>query len=369
MNEKLLRELAVKSMVVMLGTAATSYGIGTASVSNASFGENIQVNDTRIVPVGIADTAGLAQVYKNLETGVVVNQLAESYLTIQKPSEGTYTLSFEDLYMERKLKISISGLEEKLFSQGDFLTNSQSAASVNSVNLTYDYLPENFTYTAVYEVELNRIYGYQVYEDENAYYIELWKPSELYERILVVDAGHGGNDIGTYSTDMKYYEKDINLNIVSYLKELLDEAEIKVYYTRLADEKVYLNPRIDLANEVEADLLLSIHCNSSNVYSAKGCEVLYGTKNQKELTFNSQDFAQICLKAMTEEGTISARGLVKNNEIYIIGKSKVPIALVEVGFMTNEEDLQYMIKKKNQKQMAEYIYNAIGMAFSQSEEK
>jgi N-acetylmuramoyl-L-alanine amidase len=68
---------------------------------------------------------------------------------------------------------------------------------------------------------------------------------------------------------------------------------------------------------------------------------------------------------MTSGRELANRGIVENNEIYIIGKSKVPIALIEVGFMTNEEDLEYIVDRSNQKKMAEYIYNGIMAAFSE----
>lgn len=365
MNEKLLRELAVKSMVVMLGTAATSYGIGTASVANASFEENVQIDDSRIVSIGDEQNQETEKVYKNLETGVTVNQLAENYLVLEKPEDKSYKITIEDLYMERQLKISVAGLEEKIFSRRNLFANSSESTFAKKVNLVYDYIPESFSYTAVYEVELDTVYGYQLYEDADAFYIELWEPSELYNRILVVDAGHGGNDIGTYSPDMQYYEKDINLNIVKYLSELLEQDDIKVYYTRQTDKKVYLNPRIDLANELKADLMVSVHCNSTDeTNSASGCEVLFGTKNQKNLSFTSKDFAEICLQEMTKDGSLRNRGLLNNNDIYIIEKSKVPLALIEVGFMTNKNDLEYLIKEDNQKQMAEHIHQAVLTAFS-----
>ncbi|KSV58150.1 N-acetylmuramoyl-L-alanine amidase family protein [Acetivibrio ethanolgignens] len=367
MKEKLLRELAAKSIVIMLGTMVTSYGMGTASVANASFGENVQVDSARVISQEEAKDLGAEKIYTNLETGMVVNQLAEPYLVIEKPESKSYEVSMEDLYMERSLRLSIYGLEDKSFTRGSLSRGNEEDTSIKKVSFVYDYVPEAFSYTAVYEVEFNSLYAYQIYEDKEAIYIELWEPSQLYDRILVVDAGHGGNDIGTYSPDMKYYEKDINLSIVKHLKKLLDKEEIKVYYTRLSDEKVYLNPRIDLANELKTDLLISIHCNSSDSSTAKGCEVLYGTKNQKGLEFDSKALAELCLKSMTENGNLANRGLVKNNEIYIIGKSKVPVALIETGFMSNESDLEFIIKKENQEKMAEYIYQAVMKAFSQLE--
>lgn len=357
MNERVLRGLAIRSVAALLVTMAISYGMyglhgrGVFWLADAFFSKSAR------------DDAGLLG-----EAKETVSQQAESYLVIEKPEKKSYELSVEDLYMERSLKISIANLEEKAFAKESLSAGDGADAQIEKASLIYDYDLEASSYTAVYEVAFNALYAYQVSEDERAIYIELWEPSKLYDKILVVDAGHGGNDIGTYSSDMKYHEKDINLSIAKYLKKLLDKEKIKVYYTRLADEKVYLNPRIDLANELKADLFLSIHCNSSDNAKASGCEVLYGTKNQKNLAFASKDFADICLKAMTEDGSLQSRGLVKNNDIHIIGKSKVPVALVEAGFMTNKADLRLLTKKKGQKQIAEYMYQAIMAAFSQIEE-
>jgi N-acetylmuramoyl-L-alanine amidase len=284
---------------------------------------------------------------------------------IEKPEEKSYEVSLEDLYMEKSIRLSIQNLREKNFTRGSLLTGSENESTIERVRLTYEYEPASFLYTCIFEVELDSVYAYQLYEDDTAIYVELWEPSKLYDKVIVVDAGHGGNDIGTYSLDMQYYEKDINLNITKDLKALLDKEDIKVYYTRLSDEKVYLNPRVDLANEIRADFFISIHANSGETTKAKGCEVLYGTTEESDTSFNSKKLASLCLKAMTSGRELANRGIVENNEIYIIGKSKVPIALIEVGFMTNEEDLEYIVDRSNQKKMAEYIYNGIMAAFSE----
>lgn len=368
MNERFLRELAARSLAALLGTVAVSYGLEMTSAAAPSFGKNIQLDNGRVVSAEEIQKGNLGNVYINMETGVAVNRLEGPYLVIDKPEGKNYKVSLEDLYMERSLKISILGLEDRSFSREGLYTGSKNDSCLKKAGLVYDYEPASSSYTAVYEAVLDRVYAYQVYEDEKAIYIELWEPSELYSRILVVDAGHGGNDIGTYSLDMKYYEKDINLNIVKYLKKLLDKERIKVYYTRLEDEKIYLNPRIDLANELKADLFVSVHCNSSDTAEARGCEVLYGTKNQKNLAFTSKDLAEICLNAMVKGSNLPNRGLVKGNDIHIIGKAKIPAALVETGFLTNEKDLEYLIEEKNQKEMAEYIYQGIMEAFSKQEE-
>lgn len=355
MNEKRLRELAVKSLVLLLGTMLLSYGIGTVSLANGWTDAAEAVSDEELTAEG--------RRYKNLESGERTDRLTEPYLILKKPEAKKYEVSLEDLYMEHGFRFLIRGLEEKVFTKENLSADREENTCIKKMSLCYKEIEETSSYTAVYEVELDGLYAYQLYEDKEAIYIELWEPSRLYEQILVIDAGHGGNDIGTYSSDMKYYEKDINLSITRQLKKLLDKEKIKVYYTRLSDEKVYLNPRVDLANELKADFFISIHCNSGDNPAAKGCEVLYGTKLKK-----GKELARLCLKSMTEEGSLLDRGLVKKDDIYILEKSQVPTALIEVGFMSNEEEFLFLTEEKNQEKIAEYIYQAVMEAFSQLEE-
>ena len=68
---------------------------------------------------------------------------------------------------------------------------------------------------------------------------------------------------------------------------------------------------------------------------------------------------------MTEEIGSKNKGLVKGDSIYIIRTSEVPVALIEVGFMTNEEELALLRSKEYQKQTAQGIYDAILRAFDE----
>lgn len=183
---------------------------------------------------------------------------------------------------------------------------------------------------------------------------------EDYNNIVVIDAGHGGIDSGTYSSGFEHLEKDINLSILLYLKELLDKTNIKVYYTRTTDEKIPLSQRVGLANEVNADLFLSIHCNASDSADTKGIEVLYNEKQNDLTSFRSIDFASICLEEINKIINRNNRGVVpRSKNVQIIGDSNVPVALVEVGFMTSIDDLNFLLNESNQELVAKGIYQAI----------
>ena len=80
---------------------------------------------------------------------------------------------------------------------------------------------------------------------------------------VVIDAGHGGNKPGAIGS--KYKEKDITLSVAIKLGTLINEnlRSVRVYYTRVIDQDVDLYKRSSIANKINADLFISIHCNSA----------------------------------------------------------------------------------------------------------
>ena len=375
MNEKTLKTLAIKSIVAMLGVVLfssmfTKYnGEIVSAIKNIKDVINNEYKENVVVALDVENHPP-AKFYENIETKEIVNSIGNTYLKIKKPVEKSFPVELEDLYMERKIRVSISNLEDKLMKKNSVVFGGTEGAPLLDVAISYEYNPETFLYKAIFDIELDNIYVYCIYEDKENIYIDLLKTDEVYEQIVVIDVGHGGNDIGAYTKDMKVYEKDINLEIVLCLKELLDKREdMKVYYTRLTDEKVYLNPRLNLANDLKADMFISIHCNSSEYKSAKGSEALYSTKYQKKLSIKSDELAQILLNQLTETTNIKNRGLINGNDIYIIGNAKVPVALIEIGFISSPDELKFLKKKKNQELIAEGIYNGILKVYEKLEEQ
>jgi len=232
--------------------------------------------------------------------------------------------------------------------------------------LTIQYSKEENTnlYTATIKISLDNIYAPILYQDEENIYIALKRPKDVYDKIIVVDAGHGGKDSGTYSKGEQYYEKDINLSILLYLKELLDQEDIKVYYTRTTDQTVFLNPRVKLANDVEADFFLSIHCNANESSVPSGTEILYNQLDQTK-GFQSKQLAQLCLEEITNITHNGNRGLAGGSEMVIIKKANMPVALSEVAFMSNQEDLEFLLKEENKKNIAGALSKVIIRAYDE----
>lgn len=241
---------------------------------------------------------------------------------------------------------------------------------VRSVTYTYSEADEKGCYTVSIMILLDTTYAYKVIEDDNNYYIALLRPKDVYSRIVVLDAGHGGLDSGTYSRGDEDLEKDMNLSMLLYLKEYLEQEEIKIYCTRTTDRRLTLSQRVELANAVEADFFLSIHCNANTSSSIHGIEVLYNDKQNNWEQMNSKQFSKICLEEVNSLIGLESRGIVpRSHNVTIIGEAEVPVALVEVAFMSNRSDLAFLRQEENRKLAAEGMYNAIMRGYKELEQE
>lgn len=326
----------------------------------------------------------------------IINQLGNRYLIIKKPEGPSISLALEDLFITKSIRITLTGLAKDEISSEmigrvqmneifigepiytEITTNSsESLDGIKEPVITKDYgndIVHGITIDTLYNdtqdefiadvlIALDNVYVHMVQEDDNYYYIDLKHPRDVYDKILVIDAGHGGKDAGALSKEEKYYEKDINLDILLHLKERLDQESIKVYYTRLSDEKIFLRPRVDLANAVDCDFFISIHSNASTASSPNGTEILYYDRAVKGVKL--KEFAQVFSTEIGKSISIINRGLVqkKENEIFILKNAFVPAIIIEVGYMTNNSDMLYLSNRANRKSAAEGIYNGIMVAY------
>lgn len=205
-----------------------------------------------------------------------------------------------------------------------------------------------------------------IYEDGNLC-MSFIDPHDIYDKIIVVDAGHGGRMSGAVKRGVE--EKILNLEIVKQIKAKFDEVDderIKIYYTRLDDTNPSLMERASMANKSNADLFISIHNNASSsglFTSEKGTMVLYNPLDNSEK--GSMRFAELCLENVTTSTGNRNLGLVDGEYIYIVRSSKVPVVLIEVGYMTNYEELENLKDTEYQRKVAEGVYNAVMQAFEE----
>jgi len=201
------------------------------------------------------------------------------------------------------------------------------------------------------DTEKMQDYQVRLSEDKKTLMIETLKKTEqTKEKIVVIDAGHGDHDGGTSKTydDILYKEKDIALAIALQTAEILRENDVRVEMTRDDDSFLALTERSAFANELDAALFCSIHINSADSPAANGVEVFYSkTNNGTDYGLTSAEVAQKVLDNFLEN-TGARNRKVKTEQHVVTRTSIMPAVLVEVGFLSNEEEFRKMIDPEYQ---------------------
>jgi len=167
------------------------------------------------------------------------------------------------------------------------------------------------------------------------------------KKVIVIDPGHGGNDIGAIGIN-NLKEKDVVLNIakeIIQLNKTILNNEFDIYLTRYKDTLISLSERTRLAKRLKADVFISLHCNSSK-FNAKGIEV-YVHNSDKPNTKHSIELGLSLINESTQKIGFIKRG-IKFNNLQVLRETAIcPAVLVEIGFMTNKDEVDYFLKTKN----------------------
>lgn len=410
MNEKLIKKMAIESLVCMFLVVTLSFAFdrynSTVIEASGNEADNIlqgitelpvsQDNINAVKAIG-QDSSSLFMGKLTLVNEDITDKL-DKYILIKKSEGGAINLSLEDLYISKCIKITLAGLNNNQFNSAmigrvnedeiyvgdpvyeaittmhmnseteemeEIITNDFANDMAHEIVIESSYNVKDNSYSTEIFIQLDDVYVHLLEEDDNYFYIELKKPKEVYDKVLVVDAGHGGKDGGALSARKDVYEKNINLDILLKLKELLDKEDIKVYYTRMSDETTFLRPRVNLANSVESDFFISIHCNSSTSKGPGGTEIYYYDKESNGVKV--KDLATISSEEMDKAISLKKRGIFKmqGDDIFILNKAEVPAVIIEVGYMSNNNDLNYLNNDDNRRNIADGVYNSIMRAYEE----
>lgn len=169
---------------------------------------------------------------------------------------------------------------------------------------------------------------------------------------VVVDPGHGGNDPGALGVQ-KNREKDVTLAVSNYLARYLENDSIQVVLTREEDLEVLLQPRVDVANLRNADIFVSIHCNSMppNNGHVRGIETYYTTPQSLELANTLHKYL------VTETGAPDRR--VRKRGLFVTRKAAMPSVLLEIGFLSSPEEEALLASPTYQRRVAKAIRDGI----------
>jgi len=183
--------------------------------------------------------------------------------------------------------------------------------------------------------------------------------------IVVIDPGHGGDDPGAigYDEDGKplLYEKHVNLNISRKVVEILKKNGVNVYITREDDETLSLGARTDFANELDASLFVSIHCNSYDTSDVNGTLVLHHLDESIADTYgvSGRQLANNILKYLPKAMETEDRGRMNGNAMFVIRKANMPSVIVETAFISNADDRAKLADEEYRAAAAEAIAKGI----------
>jgi N-acetylmuramoyl-L-alanine amidase len=180
--------------------------------------------------------------------------------------------------------------------------------------------------------------------------------------VICLDPGHGGHDDGSTSI-LGFAEKDINLKVALNVGKLLENSDIEIVYTRTTDEangsnqEEDLKTRCKISNDANADIYVSIHCNfDENSPKSKGMEVWCRFPKQK-----GEELA-ICLdNQLGKAGYTRDRGIKYESEgsLYVLRNTRAAASLVELGFLSNMEDSEFLKSDEGQDKCSKAIVQGI----------
>lgn len=265
-------------------------------------------------------------------------------------------ISDEDIYWEKRFLIKLVGNHEDFYKNA-LIINPYYGIDIS--NIYYDFV-NNLT---ILEFNTKYLCGYKYTHESGYIALEIGKPGDLYSKVVILDAGHGGIDPGASKSGVK--EKDVNYKIINiYTAELFKESDIKVYFTRKSDIKIDLYERAALASIIGADMFISLHLNSNNSSSVSGTEVYYSTDNNATSAtgLNSYQLAKVLLDSLT--GTLKSKNRgVKTSDFIVTKYNTVPAVLIELGYMSNKTELSKLADETYQKKAAQAIYQTVTKLF------
>lgn len=203
---------------------------------------------------------------------------------------------------------------------------------------------------------------------------------------IVIDPGHGGQDSG--ATRDSFVEAKIVFQIAQKVKNNLDqEKDIAATLTRKNNTGLSLKNRVLFANELKADLFVSLHANTSNSEYVRGMEFYFNSVQQKSLEsgkpanskdqlltnfqiiekikndfmfYDKTEKSLMLTRAFKEKSAeLEQKSIIKRAPFYVIEHTSMPSILIELGFISNRREAKKLISEEYQNEMARLLTSAI----------
>lgn len=265
-------------------------------------------------------------------------------------------LNFSDItikndYVRKKIVIDLGDNYNEMFSEVEGIVNDE----------VIDYIAVEKGQTTQIILHMKSIYEHEIEMKGEEVQIKFIKPKDKYDKILFLDAGHGGTAPGSIANGL--VEKEVNLKQTLAVKALIEQnTDIKVYLTRTDDSTISVEERPFIANDIEADLFVSIHNNSFGNVEVNGTEVHYyldetNNKNKEVATLFQEKLIMYC--------GLKDRGTKPRTDLWVLKKTEMPAVLIEAGYLSNPQDAYWLGDEDFNARYAYAVYEAIVEVFEQ----
>ncbi|TDW50166.1 N-acetylmuramoyl-L-alanine amidase [Flavobacterium sp. 270] len=178
-----------------------------------------------------------------------------------------------------------------------------------------------------------------------------FKPLE--KKVIVIDAGHGGQDLGAVANGVQ--EKTILETISKKIKALNKDSNVEIVLLREGDHFMELSERVSIINKLNPDLVISLHINSSENMDANGVQAFVSAK--KEFYEKSKENAEKIINEVSGENLL--KGKIAEANFYILKNSNCPAITLEIGYLSNNKDRVYLLSESGQNEIATKILESV----------
>lgn len=258
-------------------------------------------------------------------------------------------VTIENHYMDKEIWIGIEGTEKYFYTK---------TAIGGNLSLVEEAAYERDGGTVRMKFRLDGIYEFKSVLEEQQLCIEMVKPTEMYEHIVVIDPWYGADAAGGRESGTT--GEQITLDIARQMEDKMrSEDTVKLYYTSMGEGIPTLKARMEILKETAADFYIGIAVNQAEDTSLYGLEAVYnGTYFIPEA--GSIELADMLVRNATTAVSGRANGLTQaGKEDMIVQQNSIPSAVIKVGYISNEKEASLLGTDSYREELADGICSAV----------